>query len=312
MKKALVLGATGGMGSALVKELVSREIQVVAFARNKGKLEQLAQGNKLIQVFKGDVFEKEDLLTAAADVDHIYHSVNIPYPEWAEKQPLLMNNILETAKERQLKLAIVDNIYAYGRANGEPIDEKHPKQPHTKKGKIRLQLETMAKQSGVPVLIAHFPDFYGPDAGNTLLNYLFDAVIKNKKAMHVGDQKIAREYLYTPDGAKALVDLSLHDQAYGQNWNIPGAGTITGVEIVKLVKEYTGYNRKISTVTKNMIRFVGLFDRFMREYLEMYYLNEEPVILKGDKYEQYIGKLPRTPYEEGIRETLNEMRGSKP
>ena len=41
MKKALVLGASGGMGYSLVKELSSRGIKVVAFARTKEKLERL-------------------------------------------------------------------------------------------------------------------------------------------------------------------------------------------------------------------------------------------------------------------------------
>ena len=35
MKKALVLGASGGMGYSIVKELSSRGIKVMAFARTK-------------------------------------------------------------------------------------------------------------------------------------------------------------------------------------------------------------------------------------------------------------------------------------
>ena len=39
MKTALVLGATGNMGSAIVNELVDRGVAVTAFARNVDKLE---------------------------------------------------------------------------------------------------------------------------------------------------------------------------------------------------------------------------------------------------------------------------------
>ncbi len=38
------------------------------------------------------------------------------------------------------------------------VTESNEKQPYTKKGKIRLELEGIARESGVPVLIAHFPE----------------------------------------------------------------------------------------------------------------------------------------------------------
>jgi hypothetical protein len=79
----------------------------------------------------------------------------------------------------------------------------------------------------------------------------------------------------------------------------PGSGVVTGEEIIELVKEYTGYTRKVSTVTKSMVRLMGLFDRGMREYAEMYYLNEEPVVLSGERYEREVGPLPRTDIKKG-------------
>ncbi|MDQ0216093.1 nucleoside-diphosphate-sugar epimerase [Oikeobacillus pervagus] len=307
MNKVLVLGASGGMGYALVNELTSRGIETIAFSRTRQKLERLFEGNGLVTVYNGDVFQKSELIKAAEQVTIIYHAINIPYSEWEEKHPIIMGNIVDTAKRQNTKLAIVDNIYAYGRGNGETVKEEFPKRPHTKKGKIRLKLENMAKQSGVPVLFAHFPDFYGPNAENTQIHYMLQSVVKNKRSMFVGDQKIAREYIFTPDGAKALVELSLRDDAYNQNWNIPGFGVITGKDIVQIVKEITGYRKKVSTATKNMIRFMGLFDKGMREFVEMLYLNENPVVLNGGKYEKIIGPVPRTSYEEGLRQTLEFM-----
>jgi short-subunit dehydrogenase len=44
MKKAVVLGASGGMGYALVNELTERGIETVAFARTKEKLQKLYHG----------------------------------------------------------------------------------------------------------------------------------------------------------------------------------------------------------------------------------------------------------------------------
>ncbi|WP_462410871.1 SDR family NAD(P)-dependent oxidoreductase [Neobacillus sp. Marseille-QA0830] len=306
MEKALVLGASGGIGYSIVKELSSRGVQVTAFARTKSRLEQLFAADSNVSIFAGNLFQLDDLREAATGVDVIFHAANIPYEQWEASLQKLVSNILTVAKEKSLKLAMVDNIYAYGRA-GNRVEETTPKSPHTKKGKIRLQVETMVKESGIPFILAHFPDFYGPNAENTLLHYTLKSVVDNKKAGYVGDPKIAKEFIYTPDAAKALVNLALHEEAYGQVWNIPSAGVITGEDLIATLREVSGFDKKVSIIGKNMIRFLGLFNVGMREVVEMFYLNEEPVVLDGGKYEKAIGPLPRTPYKQGMATTLEFM-----
>ncbi|MGE7604418.1 SDR family NAD(P)-dependent oxidoreductase [Peribacillus sp. NPDC097675] len=308
MKKALVIGASGGMGYSVVKELSSRGISVTAFARTRDKLEKLFGNDHNVTIHAGDLFKVEDLEEAAQGVDVIFQAANIPYSEWETKLREMMSNIMEAAKRSKAKLAFVDNIYAYGRSTGTTVNEKSPKNPHTKKGKLRLQVEELIKTSNVPALIAHFPDFYGPNAESSLLNYTLVNVIKNKKASYVGDQSIAREFIYTPDGAKAIVELSLNEQAYGQTWNIPAHDVISGKEIIKTIRDITDYQKGVSTVSKKMIQFLGIFNPQMREAVEMFYLNEEPVVLSGEKYEKLIGPLPRTSYREGLTETMEYMK----
>lgn len=308
MKKALVLGASGAMGYAITKELCNQGIDVVAFARNRKRLENLFCEEENIQIVAGDIFKQVDVMNAAKDVDVIFHAVNIPYTDWEIKQPKLLQNVLEVTKYYGVKLAIVDNIYAYGRQSREKVTEEAEKNPHTKKGKIRLNLELMAKQAGVSVLIAHFPDFYGPNAESTLIHHTLQNVLANKASSFVGDKRLAREYIYTPDGAKAIVKLALRDDAYGQNWNVPGCGLITGEEMIQHIRGLTGYTKSIMTVKKGMIRLIGLFDKQMKEFVEMLYLTEEPVVLSGEKYERYIGKVPKTSYYDGLKETILHMK----
>ena len=309
MKKALVLGATGNMGSALVYELVDRGVEVTAFARSVDNLEKLF-GTYPVKLVSGDVFNLDDLEQADEDVDVVFHAIGIPYPEWEDKQPTLLANILTMVKKKNAKLAMVDNIYAYGRSHGQTVTEETKKNPHTKKGNIRLELENRAKQSGVPLLIAHFPDFYGPHATNTLLDYTLQGMVQNKKARYIGNPEVAREFIYTPDGAKAIVELALQDRFEGGDWNIPGAGTITGTDIISIARQFTGYKKKVSTVSKHMIRFLGIFSPFMKEYIEMFYLNEMPVVLNGEKYEREIGPVPKTPYKVGIEQTLQSIKNN--
>ncbi|MBS4210039.1 SDR family NAD(P)-dependent oxidoreductase [Bacillus sp. FJAT-50079] len=307
MKKALVLGASGGIGYALVRELTARGIEVIAFSRGEEKLNALFQHEAQVTIFPGDVLVEREVIEAADGVDVIFHAVSFPYQEWNEKHPSCMEIIIKTAKMREAKIAFVDNIYAYGRQSQIEVYEDTKKEPHTKKGKIRLSMENRLKGSGVPFLIVHMPDLYGPNAENTILHETLKNVVQNKTANYVGHLKIAREFLFTLDGAKALVELALREDAYNQNWNIPSAHPIIGEEIIEILRQETGYKKPIRMVSKTMIRIIGIFQPFMKEMVEMMYLTEDPVILSGKKYEEKIGTIPRTPYKEGIKITLNWM-----
>lgn len=164
------------------------------------------------------------------------------------------------------------------------------------------------KASGVPTLIVHLPDVYGSNAENTLLHETLKKVVNNKAAYFIGNLKVAREYLYTCDGAKAMVELSLRPEAYNQTWNIPAAHPITGEELIAVIREITGYSKAVRVVSKKMISMMGIFSPFMREMVEMMYLTEHPVLLSGEKYEKEIHSLPRTPYKQGITETITWMK----
>ena len=89
--------------------------------------------------------------------------------------------MIEIAKIQQAILALVDNIYAYGRHSTRRIRETSKKEPYTKKGKIRLTIENTLKDSDVPSLIVHMPDLYGPNAENTILFEMLKNAAKIKK-----------------------------------------------------------------------------------------------------------------------------------
>lgn len=304
MKKALVLGASGGIGYALVQELISREVDVVAFARGEEKLKALFEQESNVTIYVGDALVEEEVSQAAKGVDVIFHAVSFPYPVWNVTHMSCIEIIIRVAKTEQTKIALVDNIYAYGAQHQTEVTEDVAKEPHTKKGKIRLAMENALKASDVPSLIVHMPDLYGPHAENTLLYETFKNVIQHKSANFIGNTRVAREYIYTFDGAKAMVELAFRDNTYNQNWNIPAIHPITGEEIVQILREETGYKKSIRVVSKTMIRFIGIFQPFMKEMVEMMYLTETPVILSGKKYESEIGPVPKTPYREGIKETI--------
>lgn len=313
MKKAVVLGASGGMGYAIMSEWLARGMHAVAFARNKGRLHHLYGQQEQAIICPGDALQINDLHQACEGAEIVFHAINLPYKDWGKQNPIIMHNIIEVIRETGAKLVYVDNIYAFGRFDGEKMCEDHPKQPHTRKGKVRLELENMlweaVQKQGIQALQAYFPDFYGPHAPSTLLHYTFQSMAAGKRAMFVGDLTNEREYILTTDGAKALIALALSEGAYGQSWNIAG-GIIDGRRIVEIAAAQLGYNKKVGKVGTGMMMFAGLFNSQIRESIEMDYLRKEPIFLDSRKYEALLGPLPKTPFEEGIRLALKHMEAS--
>jgi nucleoside-diphosphate-sugar epimerase len=314
VRKAIVLGATGGMGRALVRELLERGIETVAFSRSRSKLLELqraCENDSRLEIVEGDAFSQEDVERASEGADVLFQSIGIPYPEWEKRLIPLTRTILQAAAAAKVRVIQIDNIYPYGRRQSDRITEDHPKQPHTRKGKLRLQMEEKlmkAHEAGTPVIIARFPDFYGTDAPNSMLAYTFSAIAAGKKAGYVGHRDIPREFIYLPDGAKAAVELAMREQAYGHNWNVPGPGVITGHEVIRLASEAAGTKPRSMMIGRGMMRLAGLFNPMMREAVEMLYLTEEPVILSGSKYVREIGPVPATPYEQAIPLVIRQMR----
>lgn len=307
MKKAAVLGATGGMGFSLVEELVSRNIETIAFARSKDKLEKYSkEWGPLATIFTGDVLNERQLRDAISEADYVFHAINIPYQNWNPTLTNILSLILKECSAQNKPFIYVDNIYAYG-AQHEKVHELTTKKPHTKKGKLRLKLQHQIEASGVPYIIAHFPDFYGPKAESTLLQYTFEQLLKKNKAGYIGDLDLQKEFIYIKDGAKALVELALREDTYCEEWNIPGVRTISGLEIVEIASEHLQKPIKFKPIHRWMINALGIFNPFMREFSEMMYLNETPVILDGSKYEKRIGTIQRTPYTIGISHNLDEI-----
>ncbi|ULO10166.1 NAD-dependent epimerase/dehydratase family protein [Paenibacillus sp. 19GGS1-52] len=315
MKKAVVLGATGGTGTVIIAELLRRGIEAVAFGRSLHKLEGLAAtlGNPVGLTLKtGDVFKENDITAASLGADVIFHSAAMPYNEMTTRLLPMGEAVMQAANNLGIKVIAVDGIYAYGkRTNEHPIDEDYPKNPHTKKGKIKLEFERMffsSRWDRTQRMIVRLPDYYGPTANEaSYLGSTLESIAAGKPALFVGNMKVAREYVYLPDAAVMIVELASRDEAYGQNWNIPGGGILSGREIVHIAQQASGKSKLVLPMGKMGLSLLGLFLPVMKEVVEMLYLTEEPLVLSGKKYERLVGPIPATSFEQGITETIQAI-----
>ena len=149
--------------------------------------------------------------------------------------------------------------------------------------------------------VLRLPDFYGPDVERSLLSDLFLAAKQNRKAKLIGPVDRPHEFVFVPDVGPVVTKLLDTPAAFGRAWNLGGAGITTQIELAVLA--FGGHPRYMAA-GKMMLRFLGLFDPFLREFVEMHYLLTDPLIVDDSALKQLLGEVHKTPYVEGIRQSL--------
>lgn len=168
MDKALhtVLGATGGVGTAVVAELSRRGLPVRVVERSKN-----VPG---FTVVKADLLDAAQAHKAIEGSAYVYLCVGLAYDikVWQRDWPVVMQNVTDACAAAGAVIIFLDNVYMYGPAPlSVPFDENHPQEPETRKGKFRKALADGLLQqfaSGrLRGLIGRAADFYGPGAPNS-------------------------------------------------------------------------------------------------------------------------------------------------
>lgn len=305
----VVIGASGGVGSALVRELAAQGKRVRAVNRS-GKAD-LPAG---VERFAADITDPGAARRACEGAAVVYHCANVPYQDWYTVLPVFMDNLTAASAETGAVLVYADNLYMYGPTK-EPLREDMPYNATTRKGQLRARLAEQllaAHHAGrVRAVIGRGSDYFGPGVeGSNMGDRVFNAVLAGQSAPILGDPDAPHTYTYTPDFARGLVRLAEHEAAYGQAWHVPNAETLTTRQFLELAYAEAGHPLKIMAAPGWLVTLMGLFNPLMREMKEMLYEFEEPFIVDHARFERAFGPLPATPHREAIRETLVSYRGN--
>jgi len=303
----VVVGATGGAGGALVRELAGRGHRVRAVSRKPAA--NLPEG---VEQRATDAADPAQTRTACQGATVVYHCAQPPYERWAQEFPTLTQSIADAAAGAGARLVYADNPYTYGPVHG-PITEDLPTLATTNKGRVRTlmaQRLLAAHRAGtLQVAIGRSSDYYGPGGANSVVgDILFGAAATGKRARWLGRLDVPHSLNYLPDVARALATLGARSEALGEVWHLPAAEPSTGRAFVELIAAALGRPVKVTATSRLALRIAGVFDPRARESAEMLYQWQRPFVLDAAKFQRAFGPLAPTPHRQAVATTVAWFR----
>lgn len=306
----VVLGGSGGLGSAVVRELAKKGKQVRVVNRSGSGVGDLGSGIKVIQA---DITKSRHMGEICQEATVIYHCANAPYQDWVNALPRMMKGVISGAEASGAKVVYGDNLYMYGPVS-KKITPDLPYHATGPKGRVRAEIAAQlmkAHQAGVlRATIGRASDFFGPRVFNSMMGeVVFQALVEGKPLNLIGNLDVPHTYSFVEDFARGLVTLGEREEAFGEIWHIPSAETLTTRQFLEIVFEEAQKKPKLRLASPLMLSVLGLFNPMLRELKEVVYEFEQPFVVDHRKYEQAFGSNS-TPHREAIRQTIDWFRNS--
>lgn len=313
---ALVLGASGGIGGELARQLVQAGWQVRGLKRGLGVPRAQRDG---IDWIEGDAMNRQDVLAAAQGCAVIAHAVNPPgYRRWSELVLPMLDNTLAAARANSATVVLPGTVYNFGPETFPLIEDDAPQQPHTRKGAIRVELErrlrTAAEAGEARVIVVRAGDFFGPQARN---NWFSQCMVKPGRAVSAvnlpGAAGVGHQFAYLPDVAQTMLRLlTIRDTLpafaqfqMGGHWDADGSALARAVQ--RVVTHGGGRQPTLKRFPWWLMRCAAPFVETMRELLEMRYLWQTEVRMDNRRLVDVLGAEPHTPLDTAIAATLQGL-----
>lgn len=313
MKKVLVTGADGFIGSHLTEELVKKGYEVRAFVyynsfNSWGWLDALPKDilNE-VEIFQGDIRDPNGVREAVRYREMIFHLaalIAIPFSYHSPDTYVDTNikgtlNVLQTAREYQnVRTLITSTSEVYGTAQYVPIDEKHPFQgqsPYsaTKIGADRLA-ESFYRSFALPVTIVRPFNTYGPrQSARAVIPTIITQLLAGYNQIKLGLLTPTRDFNYVKDTVAGFISIAESEHTIGEEINIATQQEISIGELAhELIKQI---NPKAQIVCDEI--------RMRPEKSEV-----NRLIGCNDKIKKLTGWKPRYSLEKGLAETIQFYR----
>tara|TARA_Y100000590_G_scaffold461809_1_gene624273 strand:+ start:756 stop:1772 length:1017 start_codon:yes stop_codon:yes gene_type:complete len=319
MKKVVVTGGAGFIGSNLVKYLLKKKYFVInidklSYSSNPYNLKNLNKSKNYI-FFKADINNKKKILkilkkykpqgifNLAAET-HVDRSIDAP-KNFISSNILGTYNLLEAVMDfnRKTKIVHVSTDEVYGDLVKGRSNENFPYNPSSpyssSKASADHLIKAYIKTYKIKALITNCCNNYGPNQfPEKLIPKLIYNIINNKPLPIYAKGKNSREWMHVQDHCEALLLVYLKGKV-GESYNIGSGKNLTNKDIAKKLINIA--KKKLHAVGKKVkIKFVK--DRPGHDF--RYALNNKKILKK-------LGWNTKIPLNKGLIKTFNWYLNNK-
>lgn len=267
MKKILVTGADGFIGSHLTEALVRQGYDVRPFVmynsfNSWGWLDHAKpEIRNQLDVFAGDIRDPNGVRTAMKGCDAVLHLaalIAIPYSYHSPDTYVDTNikgtlNVLQAAREQEVsRIVHTSTSEVYGTARFVPITEEHPLQGQSPYSASKIGADQLAysfyASFGLPVVIARPFNTYGPrQSARAVIPTVISQIANGARRLKLGAVHPTRDFNYVSDTANAFISVLKSDQGLGEVVNFGSNYEISILDTVELIADVMGVKVEIET-----------------------------------------------------------------
>ncbi len=235
MKKVVVVGGSGFIGSHVADHLSDEGYKVVLYDKIKSKWKRKDQ-----EMIVGDVQDGEKLSQVIAGAEVVYNFAAISDLNKALDQPLKTLNINVLGNLNVMQAAHAHGVKRFFYASTIYVHSREGGFYRCSKQASEAYVEEYQKIYGLDYTILRYGSLYGPRADET--NGLYRVVksaLDNGIVRYQGDVDSMREYIHVDDAARASVD-ALHDDFKNESIVLTGQEPMRVIDMLRMLVEILG------------------------------------------------------------------------
>ncbi len=272
MKKILVTGADGFIGSHLAEALVrqNHDVRAFVFYNSFNSFGWLDHADKAVtgnmEIIAGDVRDPFCVNEAVKGCDIVMHLaalIAIPYSYHAPASYVDTNikgtlNVLTAAREHGLEKVIhTSTSEVYGSAQFVPITEEHPLQGQSPYSATKIGADQMAlsfyRSFQLPVTVVRPFNTYGPrQSARAVIPTVITQILSGKKTLNLGFLEPTRDFSYVDDTVNGFMAAASSDAGTGEVINLGTGFEISVKDTVDIIVRLMGSDIRIKTDTQRI------------------------------------------------------------
>jgi GDP-mannose 4,6-dehydratase len=310
MKKVLITGASGFIGSHTVESALDRGYSVRVFLRYNstgyvGNLRFLGKKLKEIEIFWGDIRDFTSVLRAVKGVDYVIHlaaQISVPYSfqnpiDFAMNNVVGTTNILKASVECGISKFVYTSTSEIFGGSDEPLNEDSLRIPKSPYSASKVGADAMVKSFfytyDLNTLILRPFNTFGPRQSiRALIPWIIYQGLRSEK-VKLGNLEPKRDFTYVKDTVEGILLALEKETEGGDEINLGTGRSFSVMEVVEVVSKVLGKNLKVEVEEK------------LKRPKKAEVFN---LIADNSKAKRVLGWELKWSFEEGVRETVEYVR----